>query len=145
MASSADPASLAISRTSAMTSDSGSVTPLVLGMALCLLMLVGGITAVGSLFLDRQRLQTICDGTALAAANAAGPAGYATDRNAALSKADEYLRLHWDNVRATVEVGDQRAVAQCGRTMTVTAIWAFEIDTVDVEVTSASDLLRSAR
>ncbi len=48
--------------------DIGSVTPLVIGMLLCLLLLTAGITAAGSAFLAGQRAQHLCDGAAAAAA-----------------------------------------------------------------------------
>lgn len=48
--------------------DRGSITPLVIGMMLCLLVLGAGITAAGSAFLAGQRLQHLCDGAAAAAA-----------------------------------------------------------------------------
>lgn len=50
--------------------DEGSVTPLVIGMMLCLLILGAGVTAAGSAFLAGQRLQHLCDGAAAAAAGA---------------------------------------------------------------------------
>ena len=48
--------------------DEGSVTPLVIGMMLCLMLLGAGVTAAGSAFLGGQRLQHLCDGAAAAAA-----------------------------------------------------------------------------
>ncbi|QNK80584.1 Tad domain-containing protein [Nakamurella sp. PAMC28650] len=48
--------------------DEGSITPLVLGMMVCLLVLGAGITAAGSAFLAGQRLQHLCDGAASTAA-----------------------------------------------------------------------------
>src|SRR5699024_10806774 len=51
--------------------DRGSVTPLVIGMVLCLLLLGAGVTAATSAFLARQNLQHSCDSAADAATNAA--------------------------------------------------------------------------
>lgn len=48
--------------------DAGSVTPLVIGMMLCLLVLTAGITAAGSAFLAGQRIQHLCDGAVATAA-----------------------------------------------------------------------------
>ena len=48
--------------------DSGSVTPLIIGMMLCLLILGAVVTADCSAFLDGQRLPHLCDGAAAAAA-----------------------------------------------------------------------------
>ncbi|MET3804100.1 hypothetical protein ABIB25_001086 [Nakamurella sp. UYEF19] len=56
-------------RTNTDTSDRGSVTPLIIGMMLCLLLLGAGITAAGSAFLAGQRLQHLCDGAVAAAAD----------------------------------------------------------------------------
>ena len=51
--------------------DRGSVTPLIIGMLVCLLVLTAGVTAAGSAFLAGQRLQGLCDGAVAAAV--AGP------------------------------------------------------------------------
>lgn len=40
-------------------SDRGSITPLVIGMFVCLLILTAGVTAAGSAFLAGQRLQRL--------------------------------------------------------------------------------------
>ena len=42
--------------------DRGSITPLVIGMFVCLLILTAGVAAAGSAFLAGQRLQRLCDG-----------------------------------------------------------------------------------
>ena len=54
-------------------SDRGSVTPLVIGMMVCLLVLTAGVTAAGSAFLAGQRLQRLCDGAVAAAVGAVNP------------------------------------------------------------------------
>lgn len=50
--------------------DVGSMTPMILGLALMLLLLVAGVTAVGSAFLARQDVQHVCDGAAAVAGDA---------------------------------------------------------------------------
>ncbi len=45
------------------------MTPLIIGMTLCLLLLGAGVTAAGSAFLGGQQLQHLCDGAAAAAAD----------------------------------------------------------------------------
>lgn len=46
----------------------GSITPLVIGMVLCLLILGVGVIAAGSAVLARRNLQSACDGAASAVA-----------------------------------------------------------------------------
>lgn len=46
------------------------MTPMILGLALMLLLLVAGVTAVGSAFLARQDVQHVCDGAAAVAGDA---------------------------------------------------------------------------
>ena len=62
------------------TGERGSVTPLVIGMVVCLLLLGAGVTAGTSVFLARQRLQGACDGAAAAAADADRAGYYAGER-----------------------------------------------------------------
>ncbi len=121
-------------------SDGGSITPMVLGMALCLLVLIAGITATGSVFLARQNLQNRCDGAALAAADGAGPAGYVTDTTGATRAAADYLRIRDDHVHAVVSVYRDRAAAQCSTTAIITLGWMFDVGTTDIQVTSTSYL-----
>ena len=56
--------------TAAADDDRGSITPLVIGMLLCLLLLGAGVTAAGSAFLAGQGLRHLCDGAAATAAGA---------------------------------------------------------------------------
>lgn len=50
--------------------DAGSMTPMILGLAFMLLLLVAGVSAVGSAFLARQDVQHVCDGAAAVAGDA---------------------------------------------------------------------------
>ena len=61
--------------TRAPDGERGSVTPLVIGMMVCLLLLTAGVTAAGSAFLAGQRLQRLCDGAVAAAVGASTRAG----------------------------------------------------------------------
>ncbi len=67
--------------------DTGSVTPLIVGMLLCILLLGAAVTAAGSAFLAGQTLQHMCDGAAATAADMLtdnpGSTGEAADRAAA--------------------------------------------------------------
>lgn len=60
-------------RGSADSTDRGSVTPLVLGMVLCLLLLGAGVIAAGSAVLARRNLQSVCDGATTYAAGSLTP------------------------------------------------------------------------
>ncbi len=90
--------------------DSGSVTPLVIGMMLCLLILAAGITAAGSAFLAGQRTQHLCDG---AVATAAGTlTGDNPDTGAAGDAAAAYLATRGSNATTSLQ--------QQGDTLTLT-------------------------
>ncbi|GGM07720.1 pilus assembly protein TadG-related protein [Nakamurella endophytica] len=85
--------------------DRGSVTPLVLGMLACLLLLAAGVTAAGSAFLGGQRTQNLCDGAAAAAADAIDPrTGGAGQEDAAVAAAQRYLAVRGETVGVVVGV-----------------------------------------
>lgn len=97
-------------RVSRHGSDSGSVTPLIIGMMLCLLILAAGITAAGSAFLSGQRTQHLCDG---AAATAAGTiTGDNPDTGAAAAAAAAYLATRGSDATTSLQ--------QQGDTLTLT-------------------------
>ncbi len=98
--------------------DRGSVTPLVIGMVMCLLLLTAGVVVAGSAFLAGQRLQNLCDGAANAAAAAAtenlagGTEGAAADTAAAA--AVSYLATRGgDMYPPTVGIGPNTVVLTC--------------------------------
>lgn len=80
--------------------DRGSVTPLIIGMMLCLLLLGAGITAAGSAFLAGQRLQHLCDGAAAAAADTL--TGPTSDSVTAGSAVTDYLAVRHSDVAAQI-------------------------------------------
>lgn len=53
--------------------EQGSITPLVIGMVLCLLVLGAGVIAAGSAVLARRNLQSACDGAVAAVAGSVTP------------------------------------------------------------------------
>lgn len=53
--------------------EQGSITPLVIGMVLCLLILGVGVIAAGSAVLARRNLQSACDGAVAAVAGSVTP------------------------------------------------------------------------
>ena len=82
--------------------DDGSVTPLVIGMMICLLILGAGVTAAGSAFLAGQRLQHLCDGAAATAAGAITDQG-ASDQT--LNDAvNSYLATRDSGIAATMNL-----------------------------------------
>ena len=90
--------------------DDGSVTPLVIGMMLCLLLLAAGITAAGSAFLAGQRTEHLCDGAvATAAGTLTGPHG---NGQLAADAATTYLATRSSQVAGNLD--------QQGDTLTLT-------------------------
>jgi uncharacterized protein YfiM (DUF2279 family) len=91
--------------------DTGSVTPLIIGMMLCLLILAAGITAAGSAFLAGQRTQHLCDG---AAATAAGTiTGDHPDTSAATDAAAGYLATRGSNATTNLQFDGDTLTLTC--------------------------------
>ncbi|MEO5833317.1 MAG: pilus assembly protein TadG-related protein [Nakamurella sp.] len=121
--------------------DRGSITPLILGLTLCLLLLVAGVTATGSAFLGRSRLQNQCDGAALAASDAADVPGRARLTAVANSAAITYLAVRPGHVGVRVAVGADTVTATCWTDTDITFGDMFLTPTLYQEV-QASSLLR---
>ena len=105
-------------------SDRGSITPLVIGMFVCLLILTAGVTAAGSAFLGGQRLQRLCDGAVAAAVGAVDPARSSAAGVAVgdpIAAANQYLGVRGPDVGAVVTVGAQTVTAQCSNEAPVTS------------------------
>ena len=120
--------------------DRGSVTPLIIGMVLLLLILGVGVTAAGSAFLAGQRLQRLCDGAAAAAGNAIEPGIAGRQSNdGAVSAAENYLGPRGADVAAVVDVIDGRAALNCSNDPTVTFGWVFGSPTVHRATTAVSE------
>ncbi len=120
--------------------DRGSVTPLIIGMVACLLVLGAGVAAGGSAFLAGQRTQNLCDGAAAAAGDAIDPAGGAPgSTEAALQAAQRYLDLRGSPAVLTGVVVDG-AVARlgCAAEAQITFGWVFGHPTLHRAVTAAS-------
>ena len=118
--------------------DRGSITPLILGMTLCLLLLVAGITAAGSAFLAHRRLQNQCDGAALAASDAADVPGQVRRTGAANEAAIGYLAIRPGAVGVSVAVGDTTVTATCWADAEITLGALFLTPTSHQEVSSTS-------
>lgn len=108
--------------------DAGSVTPLIIGMTVCLLILSMGVTAAGSAFLAGRRLQNLCDGAATAAVGAVDRQRYASEgagrilplSGAAGQRVREYLELRGADVRATARVVDGAVTVSCSNEAPIT-------------------------
>ncbi|GAA1998063.1 hypothetical protein JL107_11270 [Nakamurella flavida] len=104
------------------------MTPLIIGMTACLLILSMGVTAAGSAFLAGRRLQNLCDGAATAAVGAVDRQRYAAEgagqtlplSGAAGQRVREYLQLRGTDVRATTRVGDGAVTVACSNDAPIT-------------------------
>ena len=98
--------------------DRGSVTPLVIGMMVCLLLLTAGVTAAGSAFLAGQRLQrfaTVLSPPPSARSTRTGRRAPGSSVADPVAAANEYLRVRGPDVGAVITLGAetrQRAMQQ---------------------------------
>ena len=125
--------------------DRGSITPLVIGMFVCLLLLTAGVTAAGSAFLAGQRLQRLCDGAVAAAVGAVDPARSSAAGVAVgdpIAAANQYLAVRGPDVGAVVTVGAQTVTARCSNEAPVTFGAVFGFPTISRTVTSTSQPIR---
>ncbi len=90
--------------------DAGSVTPLIIGMMLCLLILGAGVTAAGSAFLAGQRLQHLCDGAAAAAAGSLTDSG---GGDTAIRAVDAYFAVRGTAVTSAVSLDGNTLSLTC--------------------------------
>ncbi len=115
--------------------DDGSVTPLVIGMMLCLLILGAGVTAAGSAFLAGQRLQHLCDGAAAAAT------GSLTDNsgdNTIQTAIDQYFALRNTTATTTVYLDGTTLTLTCGSDTVITFGALFATPTLHRTVTASA-------
>jgi hypothetical protein len=108
-------------------------------MAACLLLLGAGLTAATSAFLAQQRLRAVCDGAAIAGADAisgatvgpvpvaAGPAEDAVAR---------YLGIRSPGIGATVELDAGTVTVTCRATADITFGGLFGSGRMDQQVVS---------
>jgi hypothetical protein len=121
--------------------DRGSVTPLVLGMMVCLLVLTAGVTAAGSAFLAGQRLQRLCDGATAAAAGAVDPRRTSAESIGVadpIAAANRYLQVRGPDVGAVVTLGATTVSARCSNEASITFGALFGFPTISRTVTSTS-------
>ena len=127
-------------------SDRGSVTPLVIGMLICLLVLTAGVTALGSAFLAGQRLQRLCDGAVAAAVGAVNPtrsSAQGVPVSDPIAAANQYLRVRGPDVGAVVDVGAETITAQCSNIAPITFGALFGYPTLERTVTATSQPIRT--
>jgi hypothetical protein len=121
--------------------DDGSVTPLVIGMVICLLVLTAGVTAAGSAFLAGQRLQRLCDGAVAAAVGAVDPRRESVAGSSAsgpITAAHEYLRVRGPDVGAVVTLNPQTVLARCSNSAPITFGVVFGVPTLERTVIAES-------
>lgn len=113
--------------------------PLILGLAFMLLLLVAGVTAVGSAFLARQDVQHLCDGAAAVAGDAvAGATGDPV--STATRAARQYLdRPHRRSLQVQVLVRIQGGTPYltCSGVADVSFAGVFALRDVTFEVEAA--------
>jgi hypothetical protein len=116
--------------------DDGSVTPLVIGMMICLLILGAGVTAAGSAFLAGQRLQHVCDG---AAATAAGAITDQDATNESVTDAvNSYLAVRDSPIAATVDLRSTTLTLSCTSNTLITFGALFATPTLRRTVTATA-------
>jgi hypothetical protein len=127
------------------TAERGSITPLVIGMMVCLLILTAGVTAAGSAFLAGQRLQRLCDGAVAAAVGAVNPqraAGSDAGLADPIAAANAYLQVRGPDVGAVVTLGATTVSAQCSNEALITFGALFGSPTLSRTVTATSEPIR---
>lgn len=125
--------------------DRGSITPLVIGMMVCLLVLTAGVTAVGSAFLAGQRLQRLCDGAVAAAVGSVDPQRSSSARTSLkdpIAAANDYLQVRAPDVGAVVSLGATTVTARCSNEAPITFGVLFGTPTLARTVTSTSEPIR---
>ena len=114
--------------------DRGSVTPLVIGMMFCLLLLGCGVTAAGSAFLGHQHLRNLCDGAATVATDAGAVTG--NSETGAHQAAAEYLAIRAPDVTTTATITADGVQLTCAADITITFGALFGHPTIRATTTS---------
>ena len=123
--------------------DRGSVTPLVIGMMLCLLLLGAGVVAAGSAVLARRNLQSACDGATSSLAAGVTLDQLAADRAGGFDRQiAEYLASRMPGASAVAGSTETEIIARCETDVPVTFGAIFGYSTVHFTVGSASRIFR---
>ena len=113
------------------------MTPLVIGMALCLMLIGAAVTAAGSAYLARQSLQHRCDGAAAAAADGArGLAAPGSGPRSPDEIARSYLAERGAEARVAVGIDGDRVLLSCSGQAEVVFGALFGSPSVQIEVTA---------
>jgi hypothetical protein len=115
--------------------DRGSITPLVIGLLLCLMLLGAGVTAAGSAFLAGQQLRHLCDGAAATAAGALTDNGTASDVEASVNN---YLAVHGAAPAVAISLNGPTLTLTCGADYPITFGALFGSPTIHRSVTSTA-------
>ena len=117
------------------TNDTGSITPLVIGLLLCLMLLGAGVTAAGSAFLAGQQLQHLCDGAAATAAGALTDTGTtATAENSI----NDYLTTRGAHPAVAIDLHGATLTLTCAADYPVTFGGLFGSPTIHRTATSSA-------
>lgn len=120
------------------------MTPLVIGMVLCLLLLSAGVVAAGSAVLARRNLQSVCDGATNYAAGSTDPDTAARgDTTAAAELVSRYVDQRSPAASAQTGITAEAVTAHCQIEARVTFGSLFFTPTVHLDVDSASKFRRS--
>lgn len=123
--------------------DHGSVTPLVIGMMLCLLILGAGVIAAGSAVLARRNLQSACDGAAAAVAGKTTLDELASGQTSSFgTQMTDYLDARIPAAAATPGATATAVTAHCTDESPVTFGVLFGNPTVRLSVDSVSQVYR---
>jgi hypothetical protein len=110
-------------------------------MVVCLLLLAAGLTAATSAFLAQQRLRGVCDGAAVAGADAVSGGSDLIDGDPGGSAQDavaSYLSVRSPGVSASVDVDGTTVTLTCRATADVTFGALFGAGRMDQHVVSAA-------
>lgn len=122
----------------------GSITPLVIGMVLCLMILGVGVIAAGSAVLARRNLQSACDGAVAAVAGGVTPEQLASAAAGAWdSDLTTYLARRMPGAVAVSEASATAVLARCEADSRIAFGALFGAPTVRQSVESVSQVYRN--
>lgn len=125
-------------------SDRGSITPLVIGMVLCLLILGVGVIAAGSAVLARRNLQSACDGAVAAVAGSVTPEQLASASAGAWDQQlTTYLARRMPGAAAASGASPTAVVARCETDSRIVFGALFGAPTVRQSVESIGQVYRA--
>lgn len=130
------------SRPARRDDDSGSITPLLIGMVVCLLVLGVGVIAMGSVVLARRSLQSACDSTVSLITGRQTQGGLTGGRGVFDREARAELSRRIPGATATTDARNSALVADCTVEAPVAFGALFGNPTAMVQVRSVSQVQR---